>query len=139
MKVVNNSFLNDLVQIHVKEKIRVFIPRLRSVLIYTSIDYSLEQESEFTTLDIAYAYHENDSSSILDKLNEYKIIFLRQKLSPKCRMVLDLFVVESYSHKEITAKLDIVVNISEANLLYDKARLRIPLSKLHPEKMEHYG
>ncbi|MDW3651857.1 MAG: RNA polymerase sigma factor [Bacteroidia bacterium] len=139
MEVVNDSFLKVFVKLQSKEKIKVFRPWFRRVLINTSIDNFRKQKNRFQTLEIAYAFSEKDSYTILDKLNEEEIIALIQKLSPAYRMVFNLYVIEGHSHKEIADKLGIEVSTSKGNLSKAKARLRILLSKIYPERIEHYG
>ena len=61
MEVVNDSFLKVFVKLQSKEKIKVFRPWFRRVLINTSIDNFRKQKNRFQTLEIAYAFSEKDS------------------------------------------------------------------------------
>lgn len=55
-----------------------------------------------------------------------------KKLSPKYRMVFNLYAIEGYSHKEISEKLNISEGTSKSNL----ARARTILQK---KVKERYG
>jgi len=139
MEVINDSFLKVFLKIKGKGKIKTFRPWLRRVLINTAIDYYRKHKNNFQTMEIVYASYEKDSYSILDKLNEDEIILLIQKLSPAYRIVFNLFVIEGYPHKEIASMLNIEVSTSKANLSKAKARLRILLSKIYPDRIKNYG
>ena len=59
----------------------------------------------------------------VSRFSEMEILEAVQQLSPAYRAVFNLFVIEGYSHKEISQLLDINESTSRSNLV--KARLKL--------------
>ena len=72
-------------------------------------------------------YHENniDPGNVIDDLSEHDLLNMVRELSPKYRMVFNLFAIDGYSHKEISEMLEISEGTSKSNL----ARARYILQK----------
>jgi len=51
------------------------------------------------------------------------------KLPDKCRLVFNLFVIDGYSHQEISELAQITVGTSKSQLFEAKKRLKIQISK----------
>ena len=66
---------------------------------------------------------------IIAKLNAEEIVEAMQKLPPGYRTVLNLYVLEGYSHKEIGEMLGIQESASRSQLLKARNRLRRELMK----------
>jgi len=69
----------------------------------------------------------NIEDEAVDKIEDMKalqIIKMIQKLSPQYKLVFNLYVIEDYSHKEISEKLDISIGTSKSNLFNAKRRIR---------------
>lgn len=71
--------------------------------------------------------HEGDfiSEDIVSNITARDLISLIQQLSPKYRMVFNLYAIEGYSHKEISKMMGISEGTSKSNL----ARARAVLQK----------
>ena len=63
------------------------------------------------------------SENVHDKMSYDEIIQFIQHLSPAYRTVLNLFIIEGFSHEEIAKQLDISVGTSKSNL--SKARKQL--------------
>lgn len=59
----------------------------------------------------------------VSRFSELEILNAVQQLSPSYRAVFNLYVIEGYSHKEISQLLDVNESTSRSNLV--KARLKL--------------
>jgi len=62
-----------------------------------------------------------------------------QELSPKYRMVFNLFAIEGYSHKEISALLEISEGTSKSNLSRARAILQEKLANYNKKIRNQVG
>lgn len=82
---------------------------------------------------------EIDSSNSIDTLNEIsasELINFIQELSPKYRLVFNLFAIEGYSHKEISEMLEISEGTSKSNLSRARAILQEKVNKYFNESIQ---
>ena len=103
-------------------------------MIYTAIDYyrtgtrqvqSFEEVAENT-------YHSWQHLSYADEQLSYKeLILMIQQLSPSYRTVFNLYVIDGFSHEEISVILGISVSTSRSNLAKAKEQLRNLLKKTY--------
>lgn len=59
----------------------------------------------------------------VSRFSELEILEAVQQLSPSYRAVFNLYIIEGYSHKEISQLLDVNESTSRSNLV--KARLKL--------------
>ena len=67
----------------------------------------------------------------LDKISYDEIIKAIQQLSPAYRTILNLFVIDGFSHDEIAEKLGIASGTSKSNLFKAKKQLQKILFNYH--------
>jgi RNA polymerase sigma-70 factor (ECF subfamily) len=67
---------------------------------------------------------EDTNFSAFDKLAERDILNLIKQLSPGYRTVFNMYVIEGYSHKEISEELNINEGTSKSQLARAKAILQ---------------
>jgi RNA polymerase sigma-70 factor (ECF subfamily) len=72
---------------------------------------------------------DSDSTHFLSQLAADDILALIQKLPPGYRTVLNMYVLEDYSHKEIAQMLEISEGTSKSQLARAKALLASKLQK----------
>ena len=65
-----------------------------------------------------------DHYSIAEKVEADDLMRMVQTLSPACRLVFNLYVLEGYKHREIAELLDISENTSKSNLFDARTKLR---------------
>ncbi len=70
------------------------------------------------------------NEDIVSDLEAKDLVRLMQKLPEGYRVVFNLYVIEGYSHKEISEQLGISVNTSKSQLSRAKANLRKALEKI---------
>ena len=132
-EIINDGFLKIFKEIHrftpaYADVVNSFKGWLRKIMIYTAIDhnrkyYKYETATSFPENIAEITFIEEDA---LDRISHDEIIKAIRSLSPAYRTILNLFIVEGFSHQEIAEKLDIAVGTSKSNL----AKARIQLQKI---------
>jgi RNA polymerase sigma-70 factor (ECF subfamily) len=101
---------------------------IKRVMINTAIDFYRKNVRRRTEdLDQVYDLSNNDPS-IISVLNAKDIILCLNTLSPSYRAVFNLYVIEGFSHKEISEKLNISESTSRSNLVKARSKMRDLLS-----------
>lgn len=122
--ILHDSYLKIFQNIHKYECGTSLNSWMRRIVVNTSIDYyrkeKVRQTEEIADDRLLDKTISNDSIS---KCSMDEIVEAIQKLSPTYRTVFNLFVVEGYSHKEISEQLGITESTSRSNLA--KARLNL--------------
>jgi len=110
---------------------------IRTIMVRTCIDLR-RKELKFTS-DVSAETESADQVSIapgvLEKLYAEDLLSLIRKLPDATQMVFNLYVVDGYSHKEISEQLAISESTSRWHLSEGKKQLR---SLLEPPKAENY-
>lgn len=104
---------------------------IRNIVVNTAIDFY--RKSRYQTFEVQYedALEKPDNDFfILEKLTNEEIINTMQQLPNGYRMVLNLYVIEGYSHDEIAKMLNISVGTSKSQLSRAKEQLRTHLKKI---------
>jgi RNA polymerase sigma factor (sigma-70 family) len=130
-EIMNDAFLKIFKEIHnfkpaYTDSVASFKGWLRKIMIYTAIDHFRKQKkhSILGSLDAAVIYMPVSAGDALDKLSCDEVMAMIKKLSPAYRTVLNLFVVDGFSHEEIADKLDISVGTSKSNLAKARKQLQ---------------
>jgi RNA polymerase sigma factor (sigma-70 family) len=130
VEILNDGFLKVFKEIHhftpaYADVVSSFKGWLRKIMVYTAIDHFRKNQkhhvlSELNTDNNGFASY---NETALDKISHDEIIKAIQELSPAYRTVLNLFIVEGFSHEEIAKQLDISTGTSKSNL--SKARKQL--------------
>ncbi len=121
-EVVNDAFFDVFKQIENYDFNQSFIPWFRVILIRKAINhyhknikyYNLEKSLElYDSIDIP-------EITLLSEIDATELLSFVNQLPPAYRMVLNLYAIEGYSHKEIAKMLTISTGTSKSNL--SKAR-----------------
>ena len=96
---------------------------IRRIMVNTAIDY-YRKNIRRRTEDLETAYDlSNDDADAISQCSEKDILIAITKLTPAYRAVFNLYVIEGYSHREISEQLGITESTSRSNLV--KARLKL--------------
>lgn len=98
------------------------LEKYRSKVHLQSID-----EHDYINVEIVDQY-------VLESMTAEEIAQLIQNLSPKYRLVFNLYAVEGYSHKEIAEKMGISEGTSKSNLSRARVILQQKVLKLYRER-----
>lgn len=144
-EIVNDGFLKIFKEIHrftpaYTDLGNSFKGWLRKIMVYTSIDHN----RKFHKYEMATSFNGKDietpdlDENALDKISYHEIIKAIQLLTPAYRTILNLFVIEGFSHDEIAAQLGIASGTSKSNLSKAKKQLqKILLNDHQPVLMKN--
>jgi len=129
-EIVQEGFIKIFDKIIKFEKTGSFEGWMRRIVVNTAIDYlrkskrdSWVQENEINTKDeYSNPSEEIEFQNAMEIKAEFAIQAI-QELSPAYRTVFNLYVIENYSHKEISELLGISEGTSKSNL--SKAKLNL--------------
>ncbi len=103
---------------------------IRRIMINSSIDY-YRKEIRHRSEDIDTAmYKLSDQTDVVSDFSAQDILKAVQKLPPAYRAVFNLYVIEGYSHKEVSEELGITESTSRSNLVKARNRLKDMLEEL---------
>jgi len=108
---------------------------LRKIMVYTAIDhFRRNQKHRFNAeLDNGIIQIASGGEDALDRISYDEIIKAIQEVTPGYRTVFNLFVIEGFSHDEISEQLGISVGTSKSNL--SKARKQLQKILLEEKKI----
>jgi len=107
---------------------------MRRIMVNTALEkyrkgQHLQLLEEYPELN-ADAFDENAFSKLAAK----DLLKMVQDLSPKYRMVFNLYAIEGYSHKEISEMLGISIGTSKSNLARARAVLQEKVKNYYEQK-----
>ena len=99
---------------------------LRKIMLYTSIDhFRKNHRHRFTKeLDSEVAWRSAEGENALDRISYKEIVRSMQKLTPGYRIIFNLFIIENFSHEEISQRLGISIGTSKSNLARGRKQLQ---------------
>lgn len=101
---------------------------IRKIVVNTALDHYRKQKRQEEKIDSYQQLNINNTTvnNVLDQISVKELIRLVNQLPSKAAMVLKLYAVEGYAHKEIAEKLNITEGTSKSQL----HRARTLLKKL---------
>jgi RNA polymerase sigma factor (sigma-70 family) len=106
---------------------------VRRIMVNVSLEKYRKQHLMHPVEDIGIYEQVKFSDDILDKISANELIELIQQLSPRYRMVFNLFVLEGMNHKEISEEMKISVGTSKSNLARSRDILKRKVKQLYGE------
>lgn len=91
---------------------------IRKIIVNTALDHYRRQKRHEEKLE-SYTLNggiSHEVGNVLDQINADELIALVNQLPSKAAMVLKLYAVEGYNHKEIAEQLDITEGTSKSQL-----------------------
>jgi RNA polymerase sigma-70 factor (ECF subfamily) len=136
VEILNDGFLKIFRELHnyspaYADVLGSFKGWLRKIMVYTAIDHfrKYHKHKMVTELDSVVYQLQSSGEDALERISYDEIIASIKELSPAYRTVLNLFIVEGFSHEEISDKLGISVGTSKSNLAKARRQLQKILSK----------
>jgi RNA polymerase sigma-70 factor (ECF subfamily) len=131
VEILNDGFLKIFKEIHrykpaYSDVVSSFKGWLRKIMVYTAIDhFRKNHKHQFTTeLDNGIIQVSSGGENALDKLSYEEIIRSVQELTPGYRTVFNLFIIEGFTHEEISQRLGISTGTSKSNLAKARRQLQ---------------
>jgi len=114
-----------------------FAPWAKRIFVNTALEHIRKKKIFKVELNGFHAV-ENFEDQIFDKLGVEEIINLIGLLPGGYRTVLNLYILEGYTHREISEKLDISENTSKSQLHKAKTKLRNLIVTHYPEHTNYH-
>ncbi len=131
VEILNDGFLKIFKEIHrykpaYSDVVSSFKGWMRKIMVYTAIDHFRKNyKHQFTTdLDNGIVQVSSGGEDALDRISYEEIIRSIQDLTPGYRAVFNLFVIEGFSHEEISDQLGISIGTSKSNLAKARRQLQ---------------
>ena len=105
---------------------------IRRVMVNTALDHYRKQKRHEAKIESYYQITESVSkvsNNVLEQISLKELIKLVNELPTKAAMVLKLYAIEGYAHKEIAAKLNISEGTSKSQLHRARGLLKQLLSQ----------
>ena len=98
---------------------------LKRIIINTCLDILKKRQIEFTDVEVEGIQLFDDSDWSFDVgISKAVILNAIEKLKPKYKVVVNLYLVEGYNHEEISQILDIPIKTSRTHLRRGKLQLQ---------------
>nr|WP_298735491.1 RNA polymerase sigma factor [uncultured Chitinophaga sp.] len=122
--ILNNGFLRAFKKIGDYSHTGSFEGWLRRIMIHAIADYFRSAQAQIKAQAVGeipeYAHYTDDNNQL-----EYKeLLLVLQQLPPTTRVVINLFIIEGYAHKEIASLLNISSGTSKWHVAEGKRILK---------------
>lgn len=131
VEILNDGFLKVFVEIYrfkpaYTDSVSSFKGWLRKIMIYTAIDHFRKNHKHQLVgeLNESFLHVPAAHEDAVDKISHDEIMSAIKYLTPGYRTVLNLFIIEGFSHEEIANELGISVGTSKSNLAKARRQLQ---------------
>ena len=106
---------------------------IRRIMVHESIGKYRKKMIMYPVEDVEIYEKPNYSDDILGNISAQELIKLIQELTPRYRMVFNLYVLEGMNHNEISKEMNISVGTSKSNLARAREVLQGKVKELYNE------
>lgn len=138
IEILNDGSLKIFKEIHrfkpaYSNEMNSFKGWLRKIMVCTAIDHFRKNVKHKVVgeLNVSSLNTYAEQETPLEKISHDEIIRAIQDLSPAYRTVLNLFIIEGFSHEEIAEQLGIAVGTSKSNLAKARKQLQKKIFNLN--------
>jgi len=131
VEILNDGFLKIFKEIYryqpaYADHVLSFKGWLRKIMLYTSIDHFRKSQKHrfIKELDSEVIQFSAADEDALDRISHNEIVKSIQKLTPGYRIIFNLFIIENFSHEEISKRLGISIGTSKSNLARGRKQLQ---------------
>ncbi len=136
--VLQDGFIKVFEKIHQFRFKGAFEGWIRKVMVNTALErYRIHYRQVSIDEHVAEIEHE-EPKDILSDIDAADLVKIIQELSPRYRVVFNMFAVEGYSHKEISDMLHISEGTSKSNLSRARVILQEKISKYYVKSVQTY-
>ncbi|WP_431135007.1 RNA polymerase sigma factor [Psychroserpens mesophilus] len=122
---MQEGFLKAFTNIHSYKPDHTFGAWLKRIIINTCLDVLKKRKIQFSDVEVEDLQRLEDPDWYVNTtLSKEDIIKAIEKLKPKYKVVLNLYLAEGYDHEEISHILDIPVKTSRTHLRRGKLQLQ---------------
>ena len=103
---------------------------IRRIMVNTALDHYRNQKRQHEKIEMLSSLpNEKSIAGILEQINAQELINMVNQLPSKAAMVLKLYAIEGYGHKEIAEMMDISEGTSKSQLFRARALLKELIDK----------
>lgn len=132
-EVINDCFLKVFNNLAKYDHSRPFKAWLRTIVINTAVDHYRRNHKYTHHVDLDDIEIISLDEDVISKIAAEEILNLIQRLPPSYRMVFTLYVIDGYSHREISDLLGIKEGTSKSNLQDARRKLQLMIKNIHPQ------
>ncbi len=129
--ILQDGFVKVYQKIDQVKNPKAFPGWIRRVMINTALEKYRSQVLLQRMDESQQIWKEEVSEDVLDRLSAEALLTLIKELSPKYKMVFNLYAIEGYSHREIGEMLQISEGTSKSNLSRARSILQEKVKKLY--------
>jgi RNA polymerase sigma factor (sigma-70 family) len=89
---------------------------MKRIFVNTALEYYRSQKNHMYHDDVESAFEIQHQDYTIDKMGQQEILAIIQSMAPGYRNVLNLYIIEGYSHAEIAEMLQISEGTSKSQL-----------------------
>lgn len=104
---------------------------MRRIMVNVALEKYRKQKLMYPVEDMSVYEKRHLSEDVLDSISVKELIAVIQELTPRYRMVFNLYVIEGFSHDEISKEMNISVGTSKSNLARARAVLQSKVKQLY--------
>lgn len=123
ISILNNGFLRAFKKIRQYSGSGSFEGWLRKIMLHAVADYFQANKTTLTR-PVSELTENSAGTDAADPFAQKDLVAILQQLPPATRLVINLFIIEGYSHKEIAAMLDISTGTSKWHVAEGKRQLK---------------
>ncbi len=97
---------------------------MKRIFVNTALEYYRSQKNHMYHDDVESAFEVQHQDYTIDKISRQEILTIIQAMAPGYRNVLNLYIIEGYSHAEIAEMLQISEGTSKSQLSRARAILQ---------------
>lgn len=128
-EIVNDGFMKVFRKLDQHETESSFKAWLRRIMINSAIDHYRKESKHYHHVPEHELLPVAVNNSALDELSYAELIGMIQRLSPAYRAVFNLYVIDGFTHPEISEILGISEGTSKSNLMKARENLKKMLEK----------
>jgi len=129
--ILQEGFIKVFVKLDQVKNPAAFPGWIRRIMINTALEKYRSQVILQRVDDVKGEIHAASDDEVFSELTSEELVALIQTLSPKYRMVFNLYAIEGYNHQEIGDELGISVGTSKSNLSRARAILQEKIKKIY--------
>jgi RNA polymerase sigma-70 factor, ECF subfamily len=137
-EMINDGFLKVFTNLDKYKPEKHFKAWFRTVLVNSCIDYYRKYNVSQNIISLDQAFDIEVEDDVFSNFTGEDIQLFVSELPDACRIVFTLYVIEGYSHKEISEQLGIQEGTSKSNLRDARIKLKCKLANyFDDEKISH--
>lgn len=129
--ILQDGFIKVFCKISQVNDPKAFPGWIRRVMINTALERYRSQVALQRVDDHQGEWNDQVTDEVLESINAQALLELIRELTPKYRMVFNLYAIEGYNHKEIGEMLGISEGTSKSNLSRARAILQEKVKRVY--------